>query len=380
MIILSDNEIEFLSKAGSLAPSGGNSQSWVVNIDNNSLNIKLNPKHLHSVPYTYLTGNIFSLGMFAENICIASDTLGLEYILTIADTTKPEDLWIRFEYTQRNTNKHASLNDSLMPCLARRAANRKPHTGGTLSSELIRTLESSFASMDSPCLLTLFEEQSKKQSIVECLATAEAIRMKNTGLFRGMLSEIRWNNTEAEQTRDGIDVATLECSKADLLPLLIMKKLPFLTKILPSSAFKRPVRQYMLSASHIGCVTIPNPFTYKRLVLAGKASQYLWLRATQLGIALQPWTSFPFMHLQANYKGGFNEKEQSKINALYCHLQKNIYNSTDKFPIFIFRLFKANAPSARSLRRDWKSYTYLHRDNNSNNMASKNMYCPLETA
>jgi len=358
-MILSDTEIALLSTAGSLAPSGGNAQPWLVDIDRNIFKICLDPKFLRTAPYTYITGGIFSLGMFCENICIASNTLGLEYTITISDAKKPEGFQVILEYTQRNAGDHSSTSDSLMPFLSRRVSNRKLHQGGTIASESIKNLESFFMDEDAPCLLTLIDEEQSKKEIVEYLAEAEAIRMKNTVLFSAMLDEIRWNNKQAEQTKDGIDVATLELSEADLLPLRIINKYPFFTKILPNAVFKPLVRKYMLSSSHIGCVTITEDITYKNLFLAGRTSQKLWLLATKLDIALHPWTTLPFMNLEANHAAGFNKKEQLKVKSLYDNLRKNIYKDTNIFPIFIFRLFKSDAPSDRALRRDWKNHTTI---------------------
>lgn len=375
-MILSDTEIALLSTAGSLAPSGGNAQPWLVDIDRNIFKICLDPKFLRIAPYTYITGGIFSLGMFCENICIASNALGLEYTLTISDAKEPEDFRVIFEYTQRNAAATPS-SDSLMPFLSRRVSNRKLHQGGTIASESIKNLESSFIGVDTPCLLTLIAEEQSKKKVVEYLAESEAIRMKNTGLFSAMLDEIRWNNQQAEQTKDGIDVATLELSKADLLPLRIINKYPFFTKILPNAVFKPLVRKYMLSSSHIGCITITEDITYKNLFMAGRASQKLWLLATKLDIALHPWTSFPFMNLEANHSGCLNKQEQLKIKYLYGDLQKNIYNNANRFPIFIFRLFKSDAPSARALRRDWKSYTCVH-SNEPQNKTIKTTDCQLD--
>lgn len=355
---LSNREVEILCEAGGLAPSGGNAQPWLVEIRQNILSIKLNSSLLSTAPHTYLLGGIFSLGMLAENICVASETLGLAYTLNFLNPTEPNQPFAAFQYTHRDENAPKTELSSLFHFLDSRLTNRKRHNGSNISVEAIDALQESIDQSYTDCSLNVSSDKNHREKVVDILAEAEAARLRNDSLFYAMLEEIRWNAIEAEQSKDGIDIQTLELSKQDLLSLRLLSKYHFLRKILPVPALKTMTKKYMLSASHIGCIAIHREVNHKNLFMAGRASQRLWLSATKLDLALHPWTSLPFMAFEVMEGGNsFNKKEKAHIIHLYKNLCSEFSLENDFFPVFVFRLFKASTPTVRAIRQPWKNYT-----------------------
>jgi hypothetical protein len=87
----------------------------------------------------------------------------------------------------------------------------------------------------------------------------------------------------------------------------------------------------------------------------GRALQRIWLCATKLGLAVQPMTAllYLFVRLEEGNGEGLEERERRELTALRARFR-------DKFPVsptagtqevMMFRVAKAGAPSARSLRR-----------------------------
>lgn len=358
---LTHQEIEALAKAGGLAPSAGNGQPWQLIAHHNLLELRLNPNfiNINTIPYCYIATGIFSLGMFAENICVCSRSLGLNYHLELLEPSTFNEPFAIFEYTSRSQNdvSHAQLSP-LLSTLENRVTNRKLHNGCEISPNEMSILSKSTAEEDDPCTLNFISDKKHKTKIVDLLATSEVVRLRNSSLFKSMLHEIRWDTNQAQKTKDGIDVDTLELSKIDLFFLKLLKKYNFLTKILPDIALKGLTKKYMLSSVYIGCVGVPTNMSYKNLFIAGKKSQRLWLSATELNIAFHPWTGLPFMELDAIHaKSLFNTKEKSRISLLYGGLCEQFSTNEKILPVFIFRLFKASPPSTKALRRDWTTYT-----------------------
>ena len=360
---LTIEEIAALAKAGGLAASGGNAQPWQLSVRHNILEIRLNPHFLNTkgMPYTYIVGGIFSLGMFAENICIRSESLGLSYHLTLFDQTELDKPFAIFEYTNRNKNDISHLkSSSLLSTLENRATNRKLHDGTEIPQAQIDSLSKKIIPTESLCKLSFVKTKKQRKKIVDILSTSEAIRLKNTILFESMMDEIRWNSEKVRESQDGIDIDTLELSKMDNFILHFLRKHHFLTKIVPDIALKGLTKKYMMSAAYIGCMGIGAEISYKHLLIAGQTSQRLWLAANELNIAFHPWTSLPFMALDAlNPQSSFNKKEKHRISLLYQDLCEQFSRGEKIFPIFIFRLFKAPPPAVKALRKDWKSYTVL---------------------
>ncbi len=363
-MILSDAEIERLSIAGASAPSAGNAQPWLVAIDGNTLSISLDPTFLKRASHPYIAGGVFSLGMFSENICISAEAQGLEYQLKILDPTDLQKPCAIFTFSARGKVYEDSSASLLETLIAKRSTNRKPHDGSVIPPEQIQALKDSMNDAKNTCVLGFVSEKNLKKTIVEDLATAEALRVKNDTLFHAMLEEVRWNKKEAIATKDGIDIATLELSTMDLLPFLILRKYSFLRRLLPLAAFKSLTRKYLMSSSTIGCVGVNEAITHRNLFIAGKASQRLWLIATHLGIALQPWTGLPLMTFDIeNEKSCFGRKEVSKIKFLYRRICDHFSEGKRAvFPIFIFRLFKNQSTPERALRKDWQSYTTINQE------------------
>ena len=291
-MILTHQEIEILCSMGNFAPSGGNSQPWLIDVFQKKLEIRLHSSILHpSTPPAYIKGSIFSLGMFAENVCIASEKLGLDYKLIIHSPDNLTDCFATFDYTGR-TSVHPD-DSALYSVIKSRVTNRKGHNGENITSEQIDELQA-VSKPDDKCGLFLISDKNVKNNVIKILAKADVIRMKNKKLFHAMLDEIRWTPLQSNEAKDGIDTKTLELSGMDLFSLRLIKNYPILTKILPSKIFESSTKNYLSNSSHFGCVSLEKDIT-PNLFYCGQIAQRTWLTATKLGLSFQPWTILPFM-------------------------------------------------------------------------------------
>ena len=134
----------------------------------------------------------------------------------------------------------------------------------------------------------------------------------------------------------------------------VARRVPHIVlEALPTSA--------LLRYSHFCCLSLNQPLTPETLFTAGRILQQIWLRATCLKLALQPWTALPFFLIRALYfpGTGFNPRTELEIKALGEDLRHLFGLPPQSFPLFLFRVSKAKPPSGRSLRLDSTSLSQV---------------------
>jgi len=357
---LETNEIEKLCEAGAMAPSGGNTQPWKVLIRKNVFEIKLDPKRSDSFIDVGRYASIFSLGCFTENVCIVADYMGIKYELQFIDSKKNNDPFVRISFKSRQ--KGITSAKSLYPFIKKRTTNRQLYDGAIIDKNDFNSLAQILKNFDKNFRLTFVSSHEKKVKAADILGKADGIRLMNDRLFNEMMGEFRWSQKEVLKTRDGLDLKTLELpGNADKM-FLLLKKFPFARKIIPKKALERFARPLMLGCSHLCCLSFRGKPTPHTMFLAGRLIERLWLTATKLNLAIQPWTVFNFILIRATYypNSGLSRQEENEslqIGKDFRQLYK-LYKTG--FPLFIFRLSKAKAPSAHSLRIPWQEYTKVN--------------------
>lgn len=355
--MLNDYEIKTLCESGGLAPSGGNIQPWKVIVRKNSIELKLDPVRATSFIDVGRYASIFSLGSFLENVCITAETLGLKYTVEYSepDTSNMPCVKIYFLDKEKNPVEHP-----LYEQIARRVTNRQLSHGDVIGAPVIDDL---FEDVNKGSIVkfSAIYKKDEKETVAKILGKTDVIRLYHENLSKQMFDEIRWTQEETDKTRDGIDTDTLELPKLAVKFLYTLKKFPMIKKILPKSFFERMTHMAIMKSSQICLLSLKTELTIPCLLEAGKVLERVWLKATKLDLALQPWTVLPFMFIRARYfpGTGFNKREEEKILALGKELTVlfNLFDSD--IPLFIFRISKAPSPSKRSLRLDWKTYTTI---------------------
>ena len=92
----------------------------------------------------------------------------------------------------------------------------------------------------------------------------------------------------------------------------------------------------------------------------GRAAQRLWLKASQLGIAVHPISAPIFLAHHVRHEGGgaFDPSERQEILDLFQALSE-VFILGRREPLFMVRLSHAGAVTARSLRRPLKEVFHI---------------------
>lgn len=350
---LSKEDIISLCELGATAPSGGNIQPWHVDVYRDLFVVSLDPVRSQSILDYKSYASMFSLGSFVENVSIGLQHLGVEYAIEIQEKAIHILLNKKGEYT--NTKK-------LYPYIQKRFTSRTMSNGEIIPETDIQQLSDVICNSTKEVAISYIQHEQDKKKAADLLGKSDGVRTFHNQLFQQMMQELRFDQTSVEKTRDGIDVNTLELPGNAVNMMKLLSKHPTIRQTIPKRVFEHMAKPLLQSTSHLACLIIQVPYATATIIEAGRRMQRFWLTATQLGIQLHPWTVQTFFHLRAmdNADTMFHSDEKKEIISINKELCSMFQIQPDYLPFFIFRLYKGNTSTYRSLRLPWNSFTSFH--------------------
>ena len=355
--MLDDDDIHALALAGTAAPSGGNAQPWRLRATDKSLDVSLDEERAGAFIDVDRTSSLLGLGSFVENVAVAARARGLEPAVELLGLTRIDEPVVRILFEKRDV-----IDGPAAFAVQARATNRRPWNGETIDRERIGRVAAETNADGVHRLVTVSGEA--RSSVADALAEADVVRTFNRAYMDEMLSEFRWTAEEAETTRDGIDLATLELSEGDRMGLGLMRKRWFVSLFVSRKRIRGMSRAALLESSHLAAIVMPRDARPAQLVAAGQAVQRTWLAATAAGLAIQPWCTIPFFHLRAErYPDSLPERDARAIGQIMDSLRDAWRVGDDERVIFTFRVsIPDGPPSALALRRAWTDFTTIERE------------------
>lgn len=363
--MLSAKEAEQLASSGSQAPSGGNCQPWKFLHHDGRLLLFLDTERAHSVldpgsRYAWL-----SMGACAENVLLEAARLGIglhHYFVPLPEV--PELIAVFSKDEEPASRPNARIEADLAEAIPDRCTNRRFSETLELPAAKAQALIESVASRFPLTPLTIVRDRTTIERIAVLCGKAERIRFLNHECHRDMfVREMRWNAEQAERTRDGIDVATLELSLADRTGLRVAAD-PTAMSLLrhwgTGNAMEKMTAKMIRASSSLAIISIPD-MTLASAYTGGRALERAWLKATALGLTAHPVGAPIFMGIHGLWddKGILNAAEHREAEAVLDEF-KSILGMSAAHPFFMMRLGEAQAPTARSLRYPVGSILHIH--------------------
>jgi nitroreductase len=354
-LVLDPATIAELVRAATLAPSGGNEQPWRWVTHGPNLSLLLDEPFGELLLNHRNLGRRIALGAAAENLVLRAHALGLRVkIVPGAETSRavaefklfPDHVEL-FGLEPRNAE-----DDALALQIERRATNRRVVPYAPLGTDAAAALHAAIASLPG-CRLHLVTDATERADLADIVGSAERIRMLHPVGHRDLVREVRWTGEEAERTRDGIDLRTLELTASESAGLWILRE-PAVAELLRrwklGHGLEKLARKGILAASAVGIVTVSGENARDQFS-AGRAVQRVWLTATKLGLGFQPLTSTLglFGRAFAGDAVSFDAETLGELERLKMRFDAIL--SVDAAPVFLFRIFPGCEPPARSLRR-----------------------------
>ncbi|MCF0057223.1 Rv1355c family protein [Dyadobacter sp. CY356] len=353
-----DNEIiTDIIKAAGLAPSNANDQPWKWLYRNSRLYLFHDQCRSHSFAgFGDLLPHI-ALGAAYENVLLKANQHGFKIKSQLFPLESKQNLVavIDFHKTDEKTDIFEVVYaPESVEYIAVRSTNRNPSQPFEISDQDLKILKDATESIPDAELHFISDKQ-KILDLGEIIGSCERINLLNDAGHKDFYQrDIRWTPEESAKSGDGIDVQNLGMVPAQLAAYSIIKD-PKIAQTLKNIDGGNALVDGMIrnagTASGIGIITISGtqPANY---FLGGIAMQRLWLKAEALGYAIYPFSAplHLFPRLRAASDSGLDTGEIQKLVILREKFQDIIPSGTDQAEIFVFKIAKAEKPSAKSAR------------------------------
>src|SRR5271169_4034821 len=339
------------------APSGGNCQPWKWLNDTGTGQLYLFQDR--SRAYTPFDpdclGGLVGLGAAAENLILSAHAAGLQVISDVFPSKEIPELVARFRFSP---NPHAlaerSWRDELHSMVGVRRTNRKLCPRRPLKAGDLDALTAAVRSIPDAEVHWLVRDEE----LDECgrlLGIGDRLLFLTESLNRFLVNEIRWTRQEADDTRDGICLESLELSPADRAGFQLCRywaALDLVRRIGGGHGLEKASGKALAGASAVGLITMPIRTT-AAYYWGGRAVERVWLTAAQRQLALHPMTALTYM-LSRRTAGGRSDLDadtEKTLHELSPRYKRLFPMSNGEAEIFLFRLSYAEETTQRSLRR-----------------------------
>jgi tRNA A37 threonylcarbamoyladenosine dehydratase len=355
---LNKDVVKELVQTAILAPSGGNAQPWKWKYDNRNLYLFINSEYEPKLVDFKNTASYIGLGAATENLVLKAHQLNLEVKIQKFPLGETSNLVSVFHFFSKEDSKgidglELHIADDLVSSIPKRTVNRKITPKHLIETERLEKLVKMAQSVPG-CNLSFLTESKDLADISEIIGKADRMRIMHKKGHLEFMAEIKWTEEEAEKTKKGIDINSLDLSPGQISGFAMVKDwevVEYLNKWQAGGALERLSRSSANTASAIGLITMPS-FDMNNFYEGGRALERIWLAATSDNIAFNPLTTSTFLFNRHLYEGAgsFSENVANELVTLRKEFQR-IFSINDKFgEILLFRVFISESPNKRSLR------------------------------
>lgn len=275
------NPVESIVHAMRRAPSGGNSQPWLIETDGLSVAIRIDRTRPSAMDVAD-RGNFVAIGAALFNARVAAAHHSLRAEITEFPVPGDPDLVARVDF---GPGRDSDLAD-LFPAMQKRSTNRDFGSGEPLAPETVRALQSEI--LDGGGRLHIVTARAAIERLARLMAASDRVRYLTKHQHRSLLSELRWPGDSRMDT--GIDVRTLGLDASDIAKLRLAGRSDVMDVLAEwdlGHALGDSTRDRLISSSAVATVTVagPTPTDYLR---AGADVERIWIRAEVLGLSVHP--------------------------------------------------------------------------------------------
>ena len=341
--------IDVVAAAAQRAPSGGNTQPWIVEKPGappqHRLDIHLDPD-LTSAMDVGFRGSAVAVGAatFNARVAAAARGVGARVDFRLGDERFP----LSAAVTLGDSEPDLALAE-LYPAMMRRETNRRHGERIELGDDVVAELNA--AADREGARLCLLTDPPDLQRAAAILATADRIRYLTPHLHAQMIDELRWPGDPSPDT--GIEVRSLELDDADVVLLDILRRGDVMTHLATWDAgtvLGDDSRTKISAAAGVAIVTVAGGALtdYAR---AGAAVESVWICAQQHGLAVQPVSpAFLYAVDDADFAALSPRFAKALADLQYTFRTLVSANPAESLAL-VLRLSRAPRPSVVSRRR-----------------------------
>lgn len=345
---------EALVRAAVLAPTPDNNQPWLFQSEGDSLQVLLDRSR--SLP-SDVNGmfDLLGIGGAIENICIAARERGLTATVQLADSISPSREPDPFQPIATLAFQPGGTPDPLFAHLESRCTNRKLYSKNTPADTCLKRIAGATDAFEN-VQVDWICERALINDMARLVAATDLIRFQYEPFHQELFRQLRFSREEAERTRDGLDLRTLELPPGVGLALRVLRSwsvMNTLHRLGLGSLLTIPSATAIRRSGALAAISVATG-TQSAFIEGGRAFQRLWLQADREGLALQPLgsPSIFFAHLKVLEGAKLSTRHQTKIRALIERFDQLAPSTAGRHLVMLVRIGTATAPSCRSLRRE----------------------------
>ena len=336
----SPEEVRFVVACASSAPSGGNMQPWRFEARSGAIRAWVDPTRSSLLDFRNRAA-LLALGAALEAAIIGALALGFAPVPRAVAADGP--VWELA--LERATD---ARDEQAVEVLWQRCCNRRTGSSPPIADAELARLARHGAPLD-----TRVVAGDALADLGAALGALDRVRFLSPRLRRDLIGELRFTAHEAQASRDGIDVASLELDGADLAAMDVLRTgagMDLLARLDRGRGLGSASRD-AFSGSAGAIVLRAAGVDRASLVDAGGGLMRLWLEATRQGLAIHPWGS-PFLFQRLLEDGDSLEGwERSALNGAAEAFEGVVGLDRDRPVLLILRVSQGDPPSVRSLRR-----------------------------
>jgi hypothetical protein len=351
------DELEEIITAANLAPSGGNIQPWIWIFDRHAiLHLIHDRKRSHSLLDYKGTGSLIAFGSAMENLRLFCAKKGIKIEEIVQIKSFDDDLISSVRFVSKGKAPLEVAHGHLADGIGIRTTNRKNSSRKLLSEAQLQTILN-FCEGDQFMLKVLIENQELEE-LAKVIGGIDRMRLFHEQGLDDFIHELRWSDKEARETKDGIDIATLELSGPERAAMGLLKDprtVRFFRKFLMGYGLTKISKNTITSSSAMFLLN-GKDYAPGLFYEGGKILQRIWIWANMNGLSFQPVTAslFIFHRVFKEKNHGFSLLEEKEIKELKKSFNLVLGNTENAEEIFMFRINFAGEPTMRSYRRSVK--------------------------
>ncbi len=356
VINLDQVDLAQLIESACSAPSGGNCQPWQWIAHSDRLMLHL------SNPETILdyqnSASYVALGAATENLVLQAHANQLEVKIHSFPQANPQTVAIfQFFHNKNLLDLEPHHCDHLVSAISARSTNRKIGQRIPVANIVLKKIQAAVETIEGASLHLLTHED-ELAVIGELMGMADRLRLLYRLTHEEMMREIRWTESETVESKDGLDLKTLELSEPDLVALKVCKDwsvMELIAKWKKGKSLEKSAYKAVAASSAVGLVTMSG-YSSNEYFSGGRAMQRAWLTASQEGLAFQPWTALPYLFARLTRSDGVGLSATmiEELSILRSRYQQLFPVADTMGEILLFRLSLSEQSINRSLRRNYQ--------------------------
>jgi len=329
---------EYLRMAAIWAPSAMNRLSCTpIWRDATTFDLEL-PSGWQALPQARRFLAEMSMGAMVENVRWAAMEVGREVGVEVCSPASPNRVSLRLD--GRGSASLAPVEAAGV--ITRRCTNRRPYDPRPLASELVDRLLREAA--DGTVVADLLDAGARR-CFAQAAALADASRLGVRSLHDEMYAEIRCDAGWTQSVDQGIPLGSLELGPLLRPGFTAMRHWPLCWLLAPAGAAALcGWRSGSYLARRAGAIFVlsADPAVPDSALCVGRAMQRVWLRATALGLAVQPMPASALFLLP--WWSGVPCAVRQHLAGLWQEMLPG------RTPLMVLRIGWAPPPTVRALR------------------------------